>query len=341
MENITTRHDDYDENDIERSQSVTAIENDIDSVEEVVWRLSEESATIERGATSVERASSTEKINQPVRTSDEIEVSTNNDVGDKKESIGLLKVAHTTGVTFLTRRRVGEEDRSIVACAGTETLPQKMRASDVPTEGGNGREVNGTGQRTVRKTENSEGESLDALDLSILDTSAEGQVVPTEADTEMEIVVTRAHSAEDRQQQKEELSSERQDPIINEVKMDDTPDPREAPQTYGGMTYGSSLSFDGVPPQEFRTIASIPWFTRTAVEEDAENYFGQLELYSWDGQFYRGFEDEALSSRVSQTLIDVNDDDISYYDWGGSIKKKRARHVAEVAKGMLALREDH
>lgn len=97
------------------------------------------------------------------------------------------------------------------------------------------------------------------------------------------MVVTREQSAEDLQQQEEELSSERDDSIINEVNMDDTPDPRGAPHTYGGITYGSPLRFDRVPPEDFRAIANIPCFTRTAVEQDDETDFGQSPLYAWDG----------------------------------------------------------
>lgn len=47
-----------------------------------------------------------------------------------------------------------------------------------------------------------------------------------------------------------------------------------------------------------------------------------------------GLETEGISSRVWQTLIAVNDDEISYYDREGSIETKRTHHVDEVAKGI-------
>lgn len=82
-------------------------------------------------------------------------------------------------MTVVTRRHVGEDNRSIVTCAGKEILLQTMGASCIPTEGANGREGNGAAQPTVRKTANSEEASRDALVFSILDTTAEGQVFST------------------------------------------------------------------------------------------------------------------------------------------------------------------
>lgn len=72
-------------------------------------------------------------------------------------------------------------------------------------------------------------------------------------------------------------------------------------------------------PEYFRAIASIPWFSKAAVEENSENEFETLSLYAWHGQFYSGFEVESLSSRVWRYLLAVNVGNITYYGLDGSI----------------------
>lgn len=47
------------------------------------------------------------------------------------------------------------------------------------------------------------------------------------------------------------------------------PDPRGFLNSYGGVMYGSPLSFEGEALEDYRSIASIPWLKRTAIDEDA------------------------------------------------------------------------
>lgn len=63
------------------------------------------------------------------------------------------------------------------------------------------------------------------------------------------------------------------------------------------VTYKYPLYLDGVLPQDLRTISSMPWFTRTVIDDDAGNDFNQLSFYAFDGQFYWDVETEALLSR--------------------------------------------
>ena len=112
------------------------------------------------------------------------------------------------------------------------------------------------------------------------------------------------------------------------------PDPRGVPQVNGGVTYAAPSSFDGVQPKDTKAIATIPWFSTTAVRAGADDDYAQLVLYAWDGLFYWGVESEALSSRVWRDVIAVDDADLSYF---GSSTSKMSRHVAEVMKGMVAL----
>lgn len=100
------------------------------------------------------------------------------------------------------------------------------------------------------------------------------------------------------------------------------------------MTYRSPSSFDGVTTAEFRSIESIQWFSRNAVEEGVENEFGRLALYAWDGQSYWGVEVESLSSRMWRYMITVGDACISYHD---RTQSNISRNVAEVSKGLLTL----
>lgn len=111
-------------------------------------------------------------------------------------------------------------------------------------------------------------------------------------------------------------------------------DPHGIPQAFGGVTYGSPLSYDVVQPDYYSSIASITWFSRTAVQADTENYFEQLALYGRDGQFYWGVHVVAFSSCVWSDIVAVDDIYFAYY---GSTESKRRRHVVEVAKLMVAL----
>lgn len=61
------------------------------------------------------------------------------------------------------------------------------------------------------------------------------------------------------------------------------PDPRGLPQTIDGVNAPSS--YDGIPLEDFRIIATMPWLSRAAVLPDAANDFAQLALHAWDGQF--------------------------------------------------------
>lgn len=106
------------------------------------------------------------------------------------------------------------------------------------------------------------------------------------------MVVNRSMSSKP-QQQGTAGGSGRQDqldqrsPTSREVVIDMTElDPRGLPQTYVGVRYASPLSFDCVLPEACWANALIPWFTRAAIYEDAENDFNRLSLYAWDGQCY-------------------------------------------------------
>lgn len=59
----------------------------------------------------------------------------------------------------------------------------------------------------------------------------------------------------------------------------------------------------------------------------------RLSLYAWGRTILLDVEFEAPSTQVCRLLIAVKDDDITYY---GTTEAKRSRHVAEVARGMLA-----
>lgn len=89
------------------------------------------------------------------------------------------------------------------------------------------------------------------------------------------MVLTRSKTNE-RQHQKapEQRTYPVQEPTTaREVTMDVTepePEPSGLPQTYGGLTYGSPISFDSVPLDGFWAIRSIPWFTRTAFDKDVD-----------------------------------------------------------------------
>lgn len=74
------------------------------------------------------------------------------------------------------------------------------------------------------------------------------------------------------------------------------PDPRGIPQTLGGVSYASHLSFDVLHLDDYRTIASIPRFSGTAVQGNVENDFEQLALYVRDSPFYWSIKVETLSS---------------------------------------------
>lgn len=113
------------------------------------------------------------------------------------------------------------------------------------------------------------------------------------------LAVTRSTSAELRRHQQgqqlkagESAPTQKEEgnellPPSHEVDMaTSTPDPRGIPQDFGDATYAPPLSYDGLRPGHYRPIAAISWFSRTAVQADAENDSEQPALYAWDGQLY-------------------------------------------------------
>ena len=59
-------------------------------------------------------------------------------------------------------------------------------------------------------------------------------------------------------------------------------DTRGVPQVIGGVTYAAPSSLDGVQPKDTKAIATITWFSRTAVRDGADDDYAQLMLYAWD-----------------------------------------------------------
>lgn len=111
-------------------------------------------------------------------------------------------------------------------------------------------------------------------------------------------------------------------------------DPRGIPQVICGVTYSSPSSYGGVHSDDDKSISTMPWFSRTAIVADGEKDFERLRMFAWVGQLYLGVETEELSSRVWCDIISMNDTDLACH---GTNEVKRTRHVAEVAKGMMAL----
>lgn len=57
------------------------------------------------------------------------------------------------------------------------------------------------------------------------------------------------------------------------------PDGCSQRQVIGGIDYYVPESFDYIAAEDLKTIASIPWFTLLAVLADAEQYWGDRELF--------------------------------------------------------------
>lgn len=70
------------------------------------------------------------------------------------------------------------------------------------------------------------------------------------------------------------------------------PHGRRLTKSYKRIRYRSPMGFDGVPPEKYQAVASIPWITRRDVEDEALKDFARLSLYALD---------------VWRYLIDVND----------------------------------
>lgn len=99
-------------------------------------------------------------------------------------------------------------------------------------------------------------------------------------------------------------------------------------------THGLPVSYDGIL-DEFRAIASMPWFSRAAVQENAENDFEQLALYSWDDKSYWDVEAEELSSRVWKDIVAFDVDYSSYY---GSVNRNELATWPMLQKAVWNLR---
>lgn len=112
---------------------------------------------------------------------------------------------------------------------------------------------------------------------------------------------------------------------------DNGPD-RTQPVTIGGREFPAPVSFDDVPPTDFRRLVKIPWFDHAGVLADAANDYQLLEPYACDGEFFWRVGVEALRSRVWQNVIAVDDVDLSSF---GSFDTRPEKYLAAVAKGML------
>lgn len=68
--------------------------------------------------------------------------------------------------------------------------------------------------------------------------------------------------------------------------MEEGSDPPTKIYVFGCVNYLSPPVFDDVAPEDFRTIANIPWFLRQALLADAKSDFKEIDWYSWDGDLY-------------------------------------------------------
>lgn len=91
------------------------------------------------------------------------------------------------------------------------------------------------------------------------------------------------------------------------------------------------MSSDDVSPTDFKRILLIPWFDRVVFRADFEAEYSSFAIYTWDDEFHWGVSTDALSSRLWQRLIAVND---IYQANFVLIDVKRTRHVSAVAKGL-------
>lgn len=141
-------------------------------------------------------------------------------------------------------------------------------------------------------------DSSDAYRTRSINTSGSQipDVVPSLAAKEMILTRSIINEFRHKEARQKQQHPAQESPNSREVTMDVAErDTCGLPQTYRWITCGPLLGFGGVPPGDLRAIASIPWFTRTTVDDDAEIYFNQLSLYAWDGQFYWGVEAEKFS----------------------------------------------
>lgn len=104
------------------------------------------------------------------------------------------------------------------------------------------------------------------------------------------MVMTRSQSAELEQRQKQDqvsqvLREQREQEQEQEEEMA-TLDSRVLVQEYGGVKYAAPKTFDGVSPQDYPSIASLPLFSMTAVLADAETCFERLTHYAWEGECF-------------------------------------------------------
>lgn len=67
--------------------------------------------------------------------------------------------------------------------------------------------------------------------------------------------------------------------------MEEGEGPRATMPVIGGVTYSSTVAFEDVGPEHFRTIKNIPRFRRQAVLADIDSDFLLLDRYAWEGDF--------------------------------------------------------
>lgn len=92
-----------------------------------------------------------------------------------------------------------------------------------------------------------------------------------------------------------------------------TLDARGLIEEYVGVTYVAATTFDGLSPQDYRSILSLPWFSRTAVLADAKSGFERFVDYAWEGACFWGVDNEALGSRMWENIISMEDIDLRYF----------------------------
>lgn len=115
---------------------------------------------------------------------------------------------------------------------------------------------------------------LEAVDMSI-NTRALISADVEEVFPGTEMVITRSLSAELYILEEEESSCEvvEEETTTEERNMAAAiPEPRGIPQTHGCVLYGASSYYDGILPDDIRSISTMPWFSRAAVLEDTQNH---------------------------------------------------------------------
>lgn len=196
-----------------------------------------------------------------------------------------------------------------------------------------------TPKRASTKCTAVEDGTIERSDLRLTDHIKEDEG-PSPASNPMAIQMakTRSQSAEFQRQQQEhhhqkaELASESDD-VVEEVVVMTSVDSYARGQTLkiGTHRFPAPVSFDDVSLTDLTIIALIPWFDRAAVRGDAENEFSLLSLYEWDDKFYWVVSTDAISSRVWQCIIAVDDIDLANFV---TIDVKRTRHVVAIANGL-------